>query len=65
MGERERRQFIGGEETGRCGCGRRGENGVGECIYCANDTNAHVVDPQRKNGPVLDVTESYKQKEKT
>ena len=61
MGEREKRQQIGGEETGRCGCGRRGPSGTGECTYCANDMNASVVQ-DRKNGPVLDVTEIYRQK---
>lgn len=60
MGERKRRQYIAGEETGRCGCGRRGVDGEGVCIYCKEDFDDCVVDPQRKPSEVRDVTERYK-----
>jgi len=60
MGERQRFQRLGDEETGRCGCGRRGEDGKGVCIACDSDLNMAVSNPDRVNGAVLDVTEQYK-----
>lgn len=62
MGERERRQRINGEDTGRCGCGRRGPSGTGECSYCREDFDGSREDENRRSSEVRDVTEEYKNK---
>ena len=59
MGERTRLP-LGDHETGRCACGRRGEDGFGVCLACQGELEMNVTNKDRISSEVRDVTEQYK-----